>query len=308
MPNDAPTLLETVPTGSRILLIRLRSMGDCVLTTPAIKILAGARPDLKIGVAVEPRFAAIFEDNPSISAILDPSFVQVFRWHPHLCLNLHGGRRSQMLTLASRASIRAGFGHHRGAGLYHVRIPRAQEILGQERPVHTAEHLASAMFHLGCPRQDIPRAQIFAPRRTPRRPYAVIHPTAAASYKTWSADGFVAVARHVRDAHALDAIFIGSSGDDMSPFRDFECVVGAPLGEIKSLLSTASLFVGNDSGPAHIAAAFDVPLVVLFGRTEHQTTWAPWHATSAQTLVSANGIQAIPAGQVVAAVDRAAAR
>jgi heptosyltransferase-3 len=258
---------------------------------------------VKIGVVVEPRFAAIFEGNPAISAIVKPSLIQVFRWRPVLCLNFHGGVRSQVLTLASRASIRAGFSHHRGSGLYHIRIPRAQEILDVERPVHTAEHLASAMFYLGCPRQDIPRAQLFAPSGAQRRPYAVIHPTAAAPYKTWHPQGFVAVAKHVHDVHGLDPVFIGGSGDDMTPFRDYECVIGAPLGDIKCLLSKASLFVGNDSGPAHIAASFSVPLVVLFGRIEHQIKWAPWRATAARTLVDASGISAIATEQVIAAID-----
>ena len=297
------SILEEIPIGARVLIVRLRSMGDCVLTTPAIKILADFRPDLEIGVAVEPRFAEIFENNPAIPAVLTPSLIQVFRWHPELCLNFHGGRRSQALALASRASIRAGFAHHRGSALYNVRIPRAQEILGGERPVHTAEHLASAMFYLGCPRCDIPRAQLFAPSGTHRRPYAVIHPTAAARYKTWHPGGFVAVARHVRDRFGLDPVFIGSSDDGMEPFQDFECVIGAPLGVIISLLSKASLFVGNDSGPAHIAASFRVPLVVLFGRIEHQITWAPWQATAARTLVDARGISAIDIEQVIAAVD-----
>jgi heptosyltransferase-3 len=278
-------------------------MGDCVLTTPAIKILNSSRPDVKIGIVVEPRFAAIFEDNPAISAILKPSLIEVFRWHPVLCLNFHGGRLSQVLALASRASIRAGFGRHRGSGLYHVRIPSAQEILGVEGPMHTVEQLASAMFYLGCPRQEIPRAGLFAQPGAPRRPYAVIHPAAAARYKTWHPGGFVAVAKHVRDVYGLDPIFIGNSGDDMAPFKDFECVVGAPLGGIKSLLSGAALFVGNDSGPAHIAAAFSVPLVVLFGRIEHRTTWAPWRATAARTLADSGGIQAIATGQVTAAID-----
>ncbi len=303
MAKDTRSIIEQIPAGSRVLIVRLRSLGDCVLTTPAIGILAGARPDLKIGVVVEPRFAAVFENNPSISAILSPSWMQVFRWHPHLCLNLHGGSRSHVLTLASGASIRAGFAHHRGSGLYHVRLPRAQEILGEERPVHTAEHLASAMFYLGCPRQDIPRAQLFAASVPHRRPYAVIHPAAAAAYKTWPPGGFLAAAKHIREAHGLDPVFIGGSGDALGWFEDFECVAGAPLGDVIALLSKASLFVGNDSGPAHIAASFGVPLVVLFGRIEHQITWAPWRAAAARTLVDPGGIAAIPIEQVLAAID-----
>ena len=68
------------------------------------------------------------------------------------------------MTLASGAKFGVGFGHHRYSWIYSHKIPRAQEILGEERPVHTAEHLASAMFWLGVPRTEIPRARLIAGR------------------------------------------------------------------------------------------------------------------------------------------------
>jgi ADP-heptose:LPS heptosyltransferase len=160
------------------------------------------------------------------------------------------------------------------------------------------------MFYLGCPSQEIARARLYVNAKTESAPYAVLHPVAAAQYKTWPADRFVAVAEHVRQACRLEPIFIGSSTDDMTPFQSFKTVVGAPLADIISFIAGASLFIGNDSGPAHIAAAFDKPLVVLFGRAEHQITWAPWRATSAATLVDPDGIAAIRTEGVVAAVKQ----
>ena len=59
-------LLDRLPSGSRIAVIRLRSLGDCVLTTPALSLLKQQRPDLKISVIVEPRFAEIFANNPDV--------------------------------------------------------------------------------------------------------------------------------------------------------------------------------------------------------------------------------------------------
>ncbi|HTS49990.1 MAG TPA: glycosyltransferase family 9 protein [Bryobacteraceae bacterium] len=296
--------LERVPRGARVAIVRLRSMGDCVLTTPAFEILKNTRPDLEIGIVVEDRFRAIFEGNPAVSAILDPAFAAIWRWRPQLCLNLHGGRRSMFLTAGSRAKIRAGFAHHRGAFVYNVPIPRAQEILGVERPVHTAEHLASAMFYLGCPQQDIPRARLFAAPPPEAPPYAIFHPIAAAAYKTWPAQRFVQVAEHVRRSSKLEPVFIGAASDDLSPFRSFRVIAGAPLAEIMSLISGASLFFGNDSGPAHIAAAFGIPLVVLFGRMEHSITWAPWRATAAATLVNPKGIAVISVEESITCVER----
>ena len=146
-----PAVLHTLPPSARVLVVRIRSLGDCVLTTPALRLMKTARPDLRVAVMVEPRFAAVFEGNPDVEAISAPGPGRAFSWRPALTLNLHGGPRSAALTAASMAGLRAGFGHYRFQALYNLRIPRAQAILGEERTVHTAEHLASAMFYLGAP-------------------------------------------------------------------------------------------------------------------------------------------------------------
>jgi len=297
------TALDQVMPGARIAVVRLRSLGDCVLTTPALELLKRFRPDLEIGVVVEPRFAAVFEENPAVSAILDPGYESILRWRPALCVNFHGGTRSMLLTLASLAPQRAGFAHHRGSAIYNVPVPRAQEILDVERTVHTAEHLASAMFHLGVPQTEIPRAGLFAEQPVVSRPYAVIHAAAAASYKTWHPEGFQAVAEHVEQVRGLEPVFIGAAGDSFEPFSRCRVVAGAPLGDVKSLLAGASLFIGNDSGPAHMACALGVPVVVLFGRMEHRVIWAPWKPVAARALASPAGIGAITTEDVIAAIE-----
>ncbi len=278
-------------------------MGDCVLTTPALALLKQARPDLEVGLVVEDRFAAIFDRNPAVSAILPPQYGAILRWHPACCINLHGGTRSQLLTAASLAPVRAGFAHHRGSFVYNVKIPVPQGILHTERTVNTAEHLASAVFYLGVPLAEIPRACLFADPAPAARPYAMIHPTAAMPYKVWPAERFLAVAEHLELAHGLETVVIGSAADDLTAFRRYRVVAGAPLSEVKSLIAGAKLFVGNDSGPAHIAAAFGVPVVVLFGRLDHQVVWAPWKAVASKTFASPEGISGIPLADVIAAVD-----
>jgi lipopolysaccharide heptosyltransferase III len=156
------SVLACLPPGSRVAILRLRSLGDCVLTTPALGILKRFRPDLRVAVAVEDRFRAVFEDHPDIDGIVAAEVGAVRRFRPLLCLNLHGGTRSAWMTALSGARWRAGFGHFRHGFVYNVRIPRAQEILGVDRKVHTAEHLASAMFYLGAPRCEVGRAKLGA--------------------------------------------------------------------------------------------------------------------------------------------------
>ena len=295
-------VLDSLGQGARVAIIRLRSLGDCVLTTPAIALLRSARPDLRIAVVVEDRFAGVFEENPAIHAILPPAISAIARFHPDLTLNLHGGSRSLVLTAASRARFRAGFAHFRHSAVYNVRIPTAQQILGVDRTVHTAEHLASAMFYLGAERRPVPRASLYAERRRTARPYAVIHPFASLPAKTWPAQNFLQAAEHIERHQQLEPVFLAGPGEDASAFAKYRVVSAPPLREVKALLAGASLFLGNDSGPAHIAAAFGVPVVVLFGPSD-PVVWAPWQVESA-VLTHPADIAAISVDQVLHAVGR----
>jgi heptosyltransferase III len=297
-------MLDQLPRGARIAVVRLRSLGDCVLTTPALEILKRSRPDLRVAVVVEGRFRAVFEHNPDIDDLLAPSLGELRQFQPLLCLNLHGGTRSAWLTSASGARWRAGFGHFRHRFVYNLRIPRAQEVLGVDRKVHTAEHLASAIFWLGAERTEIPRAKV-APAEgpangvksglplrqrnagqkpggspkglAPHKSIAVIHAIAATPEKTWPAEGFIAVANELT-SQGIEPVFIGAPGDDLGAFRAFRIQIGT-LNELKQLLASACLFIGNDSGPAHMAAAFGLPVVVIFSGSDPEI-WAPWRTQS----------------------------
>jgi ADP-heptose:LPS heptosyltransferase len=284
-----------------VAVVRLRSLGDCVLTTPAIELLKRARPDLRLAAVVEARFRGLFENNPDVDELLPVELAALRRWRPQLCLNLHGGTRSAWLTAASGARFRAGFAHFRHRFAYNLRIPRAQEILKVERTVHTAEHLASAMFWLGAQRAEIPRAKLIPRNPLPQRPRAVIHAVAATPEKTWRAEGFLAVAEHLRAA-GTEPVFIGAEAGELAPFRAFRTLAGAPLEDVKALLSSASLFVGNDSGPAHMAAAFGLPVVAIFGASD-PAIWGPWR-TVAEVVASPAGIGSVTAGQVLNALAR----
>src|SRR5215470_16130353 len=63
-------VLHGLPIGARVLFLRLRSLGDVVLMTPALAALRHSRPDLKLTVAVEPPFAAVLEGNPAVDDLL----------------------------------------------------------------------------------------------------------------------------------------------------------------------------------------------------------------------------------------------
>ena len=288
-------IIERLAPGSRVAVIRLRSLGDCVLSTPALQLLQNYRPDLKIAVAVEDRFAAVFE-NP-----IPPTLRALRNFAPGLCLNLHGGTRSARLTLLSGAKYRAGFDIFAPSWIYNTPVPTAQETLGISRRVHTAEHAASAMFYLGVAIGEIPRAKISAPegrsKFAPGGRYAVIHPLAATPEKTWPAASFTQLARTLD----IEPVFIGGTGEDLSAFQNWRTVSGAPLPELARLMRNAELFIGNDSGPAHVAAAFGVPEVVFFGPSDAEI-WSPWQTTAA-VLKSDGPIASISVEAAVQAVE-----
>jgi ADP-heptose:LPS heptosyltransferase len=277
-------------------------LGDCILSTPAIHLVKRQFPSVRVGVVVEPAWRAVYEDNPDVSHIVEPTNGSVWDFDPDVCIDFHGGNTAARLTFFSGAQYRIGFRHFKRRPVYNIKIPRVQDITGYSRIVHTAEHMAVAMFYLGARPADIPRARLFAASPAPRPPYAVIHPVAATPEKTWPAAGFLRVAEYLQREHQLQPVFIAARDQDLSAFRGYETVVGAPLPQIKSLISGAGFFVGNDSGPAHMAAAFGVPPVVIFGPSD-PVIWGPW-GLRGEVLTADGPIDSVHISQVTAAIDR----
>ena len=272
-----------------VVVIRLRSLGDTVLTTPALSLLKRARPDLRIAMVVERPFDALLTGNPDIWSVLPVNekvggtglfgaIRQIRKLRPELCLNLHGGATSAWLTVFSGARVRAGFGHFRFQFIYNVAIRRAQQVLrrGSDDPVHTAEHHASAIFHLGAHESEIPRAALRAEPSRRDLPYAVLHVTASYFTKQWPTERFRQIGTFLRQ-HGIEPIMIAGPGEGsvLAQLGDFTCLDSLSIEDLKSLMADAELFVGNDSGPAHVAAAFGVPCVVIFG-SSNSAVWGPW--------------------------------
>ncbi len=303
------SLLPGLPKQSRILILRLRSMGDVVLLTPALRLLKEWRGDLRVSVVIEPRFRELLEANPFVDELLDAP--QGSGWHRareqarllrglrarqfEVCLNLHGGPSSAFLAQFSGARWKAGFEHFRRRRIYDFAVPDARAILGQES-VHTAEHQAAALFWLGVPRRAIPPAELFASEAAEwawqeesarlgiawGRDYVLLHPAALYSTKQWPPERFAKLGCYIEDELDLMAVYSCGPGESRC-LDEVELAAGRPirridapsLGMLMAVISEARLFVGNDSGPAHVAAAFKTPCVVIFG-SSNSKVWRPW--------------------------------
>ena len=287
------SVLAQLGPDASVVLVRLRSLGDTVLATPAFALLRHALPTARIHVAMEERFADLLEGQPDIDGVLRLAaragitaktklLGQMRALRPDLCVDMHGGSTAAWLTALSGAGCRAGFEHFRHGWAYNVPIPRAQEVLGRahDARVHTAEHHAAAMMHLGAPRGKIPGARLAAKPHTEDRPYAVFHAGAAYFTKAWPLTQFVAVATEIRERHSLEPLFVAGPGEEelAGQVPGFEVRKGLSVAGLMSLMAGADLFVGNDSGPSHVAAAFGVPCVTIFGSSDSRG-WHPWRST-----------------------------
>ena len=162
--NDPATLLPAFPLGAEILIARLRSLGDIVLETPGIAALHAWRPDLRICVLVEPRFAPALEGNPAIAELI---FSRALPRRRSSCAAVVSDR----LQPARRAAQRYAHGAS-GSPLrvgwkgFQFSFPVQRTGAGREgilrhAAVHTVEHRISQFYSTGLPRGPIPRAQVF---------------------------------------------------------------------------------------------------------------------------------------------------
>ena len=115
----------------------------------------------------------------------------------------------------------------------------------------------------------------------PSGPYVAIHPGTTSRYKVWPHDRFVRLIRELHSEHALSAVLTGGSDEARNAQRIMQAAGGSegnvvstagtlPLAATARLLRSAALFVGADSGIAHLAVALGTPTVVLFGASDHK--------------------------------------
>ena len=302
--SDPSSLLPTLPADSRILIVRLRSLGDLVLETPAVAALKTWRPDLRISVLVEPRFAAAFEGNPSVdeiisSVVLSTTALQIRRRRFSAVFNQHGGPRSALLTGASGSPARVGWKDHQYSFLYNVQVPEAREFYGRSS-VHTVEHRMSQFYWTGLPRGPIPPTEVFAQadaRDSVARKlaangigsdqaYAVLQPGARLAEMRWPVAKFAELAGWLRAKYGI-ATVVNYSAQEATFAQEIRAAMqgraiiadNLDVRELIALVSSARLFLGNDSGPAHIASALQRPTVVIFSLTD-PVQWGPLHAES----------------------------
>lgn len=291
----------------KLLLIRLREIGDVVFTTPAVRALRNRFPDAHITYIVEPAAAPVVARNPHIDElVVAPRGAGVSGWLADLALgrrlrakaydvaiDFHGGPRASLLTWLSGARERIGYTIAGRAWMYTRRVDRPRAL----RPRHSVENQWDLLAPLGIAPPDrtafpvempadaaaaaavaerLARAGVSAADRL-----IVMHVSAGNPFRRWPLDRFVAVARALvaRDPRRRVIVTAGPSERDAAE-RVIDGADAVRCGEfslieLRALLDRAALYIGGDSGPLHIAATSRVPIVALYGPTLPERS-APW--------------------------------
>jgi predicted lipopolysaccharide heptosyltransferase III len=296
----------------RVLVVRLRSVGDTVLATPTLYALRRFLPAARIDVLLEDWVAPLLEGSPDVDHVITvrrKSSASRFAVARELraarydvAFNLHGGSTAALLTRASGARHRVGYETYAYAALHNHTAPHPSTLWRKET-THSVEQQLGLPGWTGVPVTDRPATRLAvtaaASARVAERlrraglhdnaPFALIHPAAAFDSKTWAAENFARVVEHLA-ARGLSAVAVAGPGEE-SVLRRVSENSRAPLvafndlslPEVTALAARSILFVGNDSGIAHIASAVSVPSVVVFG-SSNVAHWRPWTDASAEVV------------------------
>jgi ADP-heptose:LPS heptosyltransferase len=335
----------------RVLVIRLRSIGDTVLTTPSLFALRRFLPLAQIDVLLEDWVAPVFDGLDLINRVITvpkesasararvARELRVARYD--VVYNLHGGTTATFLTRATGARHRVGFENYQYARLHNHVAPSPLHIW-QRPALHSVEQQLALIGWTGVPVTDRPPTQLAVTESALQSAsdklraagfegfdrgasFALVHPTAAFDTKKWAAENFVRVAEELR-LRDLTPVFVVAPNEThvasalVSQTSAPIVLNSLSLPEVTAVASRARLFVGNDSGIAHIAAAAGAPCVVIFG-SSNRNHWRPWTTTPNEIVFEELPCQPchgyfcaefekpecilrVPVGRVVSAIDR----
>lgn len=291
----------------RVLVIRLRSIGDTVLTTPGLFALRRFVPHAQIDVLLEDWVAPVFDGLDVIDRVIvipkesTSARARIARdlraARYDVVFNLHGGTTATFLTRATGAKHRVGFENYQYARLHNHVAPSPLQIW-QRPTLHSVEQQLALIGWTGVPVTDRPPTRLGVTESAVRsaseklravgfngfdrgEPFALIHPTAAFDTKQWATENFARVAEDLSKRNLNPIVVVAPNEKGVADFlhsQTSSAIISLhdlSLPEVTALASRARLFVGNDSGIAHIAAAAGAPCVVIFG-SSNRNHWRPW--------------------------------
>jgi ADP-heptose:LPS heptosyltransferase len=274
----------------KILILTSNSTGNNIFCTPAIRFLKKHLPQARIDVvALNKLCAEVFDGNPSIGEVfvLDSSraFDKLAKGYDRvICLNANakkklGDAQTQMTTIGNLS----GNSHHAEQLLQFMGGLLQREVADEDRLyfIHSTPDLATALLkdaviasdnllitiHLGCGTTKLHGWKFFYSKR-------------ADDKKLWPVDEYIKLGQALIAANPKVRIIITGTRNESFLAKQFEREVPGTINlvgktsvaDLHSLMQRVDLFIAHDCGVFHVAAASDVPIVGLYGPTNHVLT------------------------------------
>ena len=270
----------------QIVVFSFTFIGDAVLSTAVIRPLRAHFQDSHITFLVGPHAFDLFATEPNVDAVLAyDNRGKHAGWNGrlHLIKTLRLGKFDLVVNLRDSLTARCIGAEHwgmtRGDSNRHA-VTRYLEVLQRHGVDTTDAH---------------PYLQLTEEERTAAHSFLVesgfksgrmligVHPGGNWEYKLWDAKNYAQVASTL--AKKLDATILLFAGPDererqtqVANMMDVPPILVKTddLRQLSALISACDVYIGNDTGPMHIAAAVDTPVVALFGSTNHIRSGSVW--------------------------------
>nr|WP_246559442.1 lipopolysaccharide heptosyltransferase II [Geoanaerobacter pelophilus] len=280
-------------------------LGDAVMTLPAIGTVRAAFPEARITVLANQMVAGLFFTHPWVDEVLIYDrkgahkgvggrlrLAKELRQHDFdLAVLLPDSFDGALIAWLARVPRRLG-NRSDGRGIL---LTHAFPLALQPKGVHQSENYLAMLAHFGIiagkqrqllfttDAEDLAMAGRLAEGGIAAGDFLLgVNPGATyGSAKRWYPERFAAVARELASAWGAKIVITGGPGEtviaaDIERELAGSCINMAgktSVRELMALVKRCNFFVTNDSGPMHLAAAFEVPLVAIFGSTDHTTTY-----------------------------------
>ena len=292
----------------RILLIRLDHLGDVVMIKPSIRLLAKKFPGLKIDLLISEEVKPLFQDDPDLHEIITMKHGWFSNSPPakilsesqvilttlkknayNTAIDFRGDLRNIFLMALAGIPRRIGYGitgggflltdqgryqpetHQTGLNQQLLKFLEIDEQIVEQKPFQYSPERKRLFWNQWSNRfKDI-------------HPRIVIHPGAGYPSKRWQGSKFHELILKILRDEVAQIILIGTENEKtlLPPLtKNSELLVDlrgkTKLEELPILFDSCDLYLGNDSGPAHVAAAQGIEMIVLFSGTNDSKVWRPW--------------------------------
>ena len=289
-----------------ILVIKLRYIGDVLLATPVLRALRDQAPTARITMVVNEGTEDVLKGNPDVDDVLvvtrrgllsDVRFLHDLRQRRFDCvIDLTDGDRSAIMARATGAPVRIGFNEERyRRGWLYTSVVTAnlaglhciERNLEALRAIGIGAKSALPVLHTSDRDEEeagriLEAVGLHASGPATGRPWVLVHPGARYWFKAWPADRFAELADRLAERPGCTVLVGGGEGDRDVAQEISRRARSAPTilagrtspRQLAAILKRCALFVGNDNGPMHMAAAVGTPVVALFGPS-NPSEWGP---------------------------------